>query len=264
MHFALVLSGHSFRVGYQMQRFVHESAHPQIEASLTHMQFKRQLENKGHTVDLYGRTYENVFTNLLSSVYPEHRSMDTVPEQYYRYQGDMLLSAISRVPLDSYDFVIRFRFDMFLKDPVELANRIHEAIMAHGPNHVLFGCKMYCHTEEDPTVETYPEYIANVQKANPQGVPRINDNFYVIPKKHFCFLGKECIGFSNNHNFLIRMVAYSVIHGHEFDFVEDVRYLYDEYSDSDPFKLRNSVYRLVCRPEGAEGPFGTTVDNTVY
>jgi hypothetical protein len=210
----MLLFGESFRLGGQYTRIrgTAESYDPQIDAAKSHMSFMQQIQ-PNVDMDVYLSTYETPYSQDLLNVYGEKRiGHDLYPELIG--QSALVNHALEKIPIDTYDFILIMRIDLFLKpafvevfDPTW--NTIRWASICFKPYH-----KVGIH-------------------------PRVNDMIVFISKKYYPYMKPMLHG----HDAWAEFIENSDLT------YADLDTMLDTYHDSDSAKDLNPLYYIVNRPE---------------
>lgn len=245
MKIAVVIRGHSFRMGSNQQYGI-STFSSQYAASKTHYDYLiNPLRKLGNNVDIYARTYECPHSPVLSRLYQDANTLEIVKCIPGTTQGTHLLDAWNSIKnLESYTHVIILRFDIFLKQ--NIGSMVHYLIHNFQES-IIFPFRMIQKWSKlnnyDYQRESQPAYIKTVSAHLLQKHKRCIDTFYIIPSKYFQFINKS-IGLYGNHYMMLRLQLECGEHEHI-----DIKYLSDEESDSDPEKIPNSIYKFSSRNE---------------
>lgn len=214
----LILFGETFRLGRQGTRSKgsEESYDEQIKAAKSHVKFIKNLNERNIDVSVNISSYETMFDNDLINVYKEilNKNMTFSSTFYKKMIGMNSLIHKYTSNVESYDFVLFMRADLFLKDKFL-------EIFDPTINKILFPSVCF---------EPYDKYW---------GDPRVNDMMCFIPKKYFKHI---------KHITLSHTTWYVLVRQYGFSY-EDLDMMLKTYHDSDSAKDFNPIYYIVNRPE---------------
>ena len=225
MKIALLIRGESFRFGGQMSRHigVQESVPQQITAFNTHKKLIDFLTTKYNIeVDLYLDTQTTQFDYLIVENFSQYSPISFKSHTYYCDSQMMSIRrAVSYIiknqNFNEYDYVFIIRFDTLFKDYFfKVFNPITEKLL-------------------------FPSICWYKDRKTPLGNPRLNDIFWLIPKKYFNLLDNIQITGHVGHEFLDYWLP--LIPDLEYDFILKT------FHDSDSAKDWNPLYRTINRPE---------------
>jgi hypothetical protein len=213
----IILFGESFRLGGQGNRNTgsNESYHPQIEAANSHVNFIKDLNGKGISVDVYISSYKTKFTDDLVSVYKYF----LIGSDFYDHlmgHENLINNAINKVSnIKTYDFLLIMRIDLYLKNKfTEIFNGNWDKILW-------------------PSICFKPHHKCGIH-------PRVNDMMIFIPKKYYSHL-------ENFHRLTHEQWAHLVEHTSlEYDCLDT---MIKTFHDSDSAKDFNPLYYIVNRHE---------------
>lgn len=218
MRVLFVILGEAFRTGGQNSR---ETGNPksynaQMEACKSHIKLFEYLQTKMKTaIDVCIETYPTQYNYELYKIYKKYDK--------YKYEHNnkigitgLFKHAISRIPINSYDFVFYLRIDLCLKDKMLSLVRFDE-------NKILF--PFICFTIHD--CDKIGKY------------PRVCDTFMIIPKKHFNIFKQIEI---DHHSWKHLMEKNNLC-------LKQIDTMIYTYHDSDSQKDLNPLYYIANRPQ---------------
>jgi len=228
----IVFVGESFRSGTHGSRIVgnDDSYNDQIEAIQSHCKFIKELKDKKKvSIDIYIRTYETKFSNNMISLYndsvADYRTYSIIPlekQTNYRSINDHIQELSKNINFTNYSYLYIIRIDLILKQ------LFTDLILFKNIYKITF-----------PSICFIPYNLVG-------GYPRINDVFFIIPKKYFKLVEYNIFDFEHN--------AWCNIYNKNYDENnkiknEDLDLLVKTLHDSDPFKDWNPLYKLANRRE---------------
>jgi hypothetical protein len=213
----IILFGESFRFGGQHtnSRGLAKSYLEQIKAAQSHISFAQDLKEKNYNIDFYISSYDTQYTSHLNKVY----SNNLIGSDYYLKligQHNLIHNAIKKIiNLETYDFVLFMRIDLFLKDKfIEIFDPKWDKI--------LF-----------PTICYKPYHKSGIH-------PRVNDMIIYFPKKYFNYI-KDILYNPTGHDLWKHYIDTTDLT------YDDMDTMINTYHDSDSQKDFNPLYYIVNR-----------------
>jgi hypothetical protein len=216
MNGLIIFLGESFRLGQQNTRCRGgtESFVEQIKACNSHIDFIEHIicKHSLNSISVFISTYNTEFDDDLLSIYKKYLIGKELYDDVIGLEN-LFRKSINKVEnIDSYDFVLYIRIDLFLKEHFK-------EIFDPTINMILF-----------PTICFIHEHKYNNH-------PRVNDTMLFIPKKYFAYLNKMSIGHSAWHDLVVcEDLTY-----------DDMDTMIETYHDSDSYKDLNPIYYIVNR-----------------
>jgi hypothetical protein len=206
------LYGESFRLGGQTthNRGRPESYEPQIHAANSHMSF---IKETNVDMDVYLSTYDTSFSDDLRNVYGEKLIGCDLYNELIG-QNNLINKALKNITVESYDFILIMRIDLFLKP---LFTKLFDSTW----NTIRWPCICF---------KPY-------HKCGPH--PRINDMMVFIPKKYYSYLNHMY----HSHDSWMHFIKNTNLTYNDLDT------MLTTYHDSDSAKDFNPIYSIVNRPE---------------
>jgi len=217
----IILFGESFRTPgkgqCQRDRGSNESYSEQIKAANSHMNFIKDLNNKACNIDVYIGSYDTQFTTDLINVYKDK----LIGYKFYNDvigQGIIVHNSINAISnIESYNFLLIMRIDLFLKDKfIDIFNINWDKILW-------------------PSICFKPYHKCGIH-------PRVNDMMIFVPKKYYNYL-KHLYYDTTGHNQWEHFIKNTELK------TDDLDTMINTFHDSDSFKDYNPLYYIVNRKE---------------
>jgi hypothetical protein len=216
----LILFGESFRLGAQgtRNRGSKQSYEEQIKAAKSHINFILNLQKKNINIIVSINSYTTQYDKDLTDIYKD-LLYDNVFYTNLLGQSALINNCINRIDnIDSYDFILCMRIDLFLKDKFIEIFKLDD-------DKILF-----------PSICFEPHHKIGKH-------PRINDMMMYIPKKYIIF-------FKQNGVNLYHDTWYNLVTKYNFNY-NQLDTMLNTYHDSDSCKDWNPIYYIVNRPENS-------------
>jgi len=216
----LILFGESFRLGTQgtRNRGSKQSYEEQIKAAKSHINFISNLQKKNINIIVSINSYTTQYDKDLTDIYKD-LLYDNVFYTNLLGQSALINNCINRIDnIDSYDFILCMRIDLFLKDKFIEIFKLDD-------DKILF-----------PSICFEPHHKIGKH-------PRINDMMMYIPKKYIIF-------FKQNGVNLYHDTWYNLVTKYNFNY-NQLDTMLNTYHDSDSYKDWNPIYYIVNRPENS-------------
>jgi len=216
----LILFGESFRLGTQgtRNRGSKQSYEEQIKAAKSHINFISNLQKKNINIIVSINSYTTQYDKDLTDIYKD-LLYDNVFYTNLLGQSALINNCINRIGnIDSYDFILCMRIDLFLKDKFIEIFKLDD-------DKILF-----------PSICFEPHHKIGKH-------PRINDMMMYIPKKYIIF-------FKQNGVNLYHDTWYNLVTKYNFNY-NQLDTMLNTYHDSDSCKDWNPIYYIVNRPENS-------------